>query len=730
MAKRKPPKSDAKPKNEATPKGEPSASKDDDKVENWADGRDEDILEKCEKMYPTILKAYENRDEANDAIEEYWKIYNADPDENQMYVGNSKCYIPAVRDAINARAKRALKQLFPNKYKHVEAVGTDALVPTPQLSLLEHYIRSTKLKSIVRSMLVAGDVTGQWNLYIDWKSDKRTVTDVIRRPAPVETVGGSELEITGDEDVDETSDEEVIDVGPEITDFATEDLVVIPPTCNDIEKADIACLKLRMSKEKIQEMIDKGIFLMPAEDKKSNLSAWMDDRKGEEKTNPEKRRTHDAGIRTEGTNKYALIYEATARLEFEKGKKSLAYIYLSGENEVLGIIKAPQWGQKRPFLSAPVERVGGSFNGTSKIEPVKYLQWNLNDFWNMGQDSAMYSLLPVVMTDPEKNPNYAMMVFGLAAVWPVNPDSTKFQSFPALWKDSVQMCASIENQINKSLDVNEMMLGRMPSGRKNNAAMGAQQQEQSVSVMDHAARFEEEILNPLMERFFEYDAQFRDEEITVLSMGEIGVKAAMQQIPPQQWGNRYFFQWTGTSFVMGMQQMQQQIATMNVLRGIPPQQLNGRKLDICPILEIITENVFGAELGGRILIDERNKYSVPPEIEDEMMVNGIMTDVHEGDDDAQHIQSHQKSAQQSLDPAGLIRTHIQSHIQALQKKRQMAIGAQQPPSPGQPGVPGGGQAPGVAGTPRMGAQPAPGRPMQNPPGTIQQDNMVGAPGRG
>ena len=695
-------------------------------VQNWAGKVDSDIYVAAEKWYPKILKAYENRDEANDSIEEYWKIYNADPDENQMYVGNSKCYIPAVRDAINARTKRALKQLFPNKFKHVEAVGTDGQVPNPQLALLEHYIRSTKLKSICRSMLVAGDVTGQWNLYIDWKSDKRTVTDVIMRPAPVETVEGSQVELDGDEDEEVTEDKEVVEEGPDVVDFATEDLVVIPPTCNDIEKADVACLKLRMSREKVKDLIDRGIFVI--NDPDSELGKWMDDHKGEEKVNPQKKRTHDAGIRTEGTFSYALIYEATARLEFEKGEKSLAYIYYAGENEILGIIKAKQWGQKRPIISAPVERISGSFNGTSKIEPVKYLQWNLNDFWNMGQDSAMYSLLPVVMTDPLKNPNYAMMVFGLAAVWPVDPNSTKFQSFPQLWKDAVGQCAAIENQINKSLDVNDMMMGRMPAGRKNNALMGGMQQEQSVSVIDHAQRFEDEILNPLMERFFEYDAQFRKEETTILTMGEIGVKAAMMKIPTQQWGNRYFFQWTGTTFVMGMQQMQQQIATMNVLRGIPPQQLNGRKLDICPILEMITENVFGAELGGRILIDDRNKYSVPPEIEDEMMVNGIMVDVHEGDDDVQHIRAHQAAAQQSSDPAGLIRTHMQAHMQQMQKKRQMAMGAMQP-QPGMPGIPGG-AGPGVAGTPRPGAQPAPGRPMQQPPGAIQQDNMPGAPGRG
>jgi hypothetical protein len=697
----------------------------DEPIENWASKKSTDIYEDCSAMYPQILKAYENREDADQAISDYWSIYNAETDDNQVYQGNSKCYVPVVRDALNARSKRALRQLFPSRHKHVDAIGTDAINPYPQLALLEHYIRSTKLKSICRSMLVAGDVTGQWSIYVDWLRTVRSVTGMIKRNPVMASVPGEEVELVDpNEEREEEESSDLVEEGPDIVDIATEDVVVIPPTCNDIEKADIVCVKLRMSKEQVKKLIKDGIFDI---DDETEVGCWIADRKGSERQVPEKKRTDDAGVKTEGTTKYALIYEATARIEFEKGKKSLAYIYFAGENEVVGIIKAPQWGQKRPIISAPVDRIGGSFNGISKVEPVKWMQWNLNDFWNMGQDSAMYSMLPIVFTDPEKNPNYAMMVFGLAAVWPVDPNSTKFASFPQLWKDAMQMCGAMKQQIFESLDVNDMMMGKMPNGRKNAGAVGAQQQEQSVPIMDHAERFEEEILNPLMERFFEYDCQFREDSLTVLTMGEIGVKAAMQEIPPQQWGQRYYFQWAGTDFVMNMQRMQQQIATMNVLRGIPPQQLNGRVLDITPILEILTQNVFGNDLSGRILIDNRLKYTVPAHLEDDILANGMMVPPHEADNDQEHLQAHSEAARAAGDPAGLFRTHIEAHTQQLQKKREAEMGAKQQ-QPGQMGMPGG-AAPGVAGQPRMGAQPQGPRPGQQPPGAIGPDQM-GMPGRG
>ena len=139
-----------------------AAEKIDEEIENWAEDQGSDAYLDASKLYPKIQKCYENKQQQSDWGEEYWNIYNARPDENQQYTGNSQCYIPAVRDSINARCKRALGALFPANYKHVDAVGPLAETPFGAVSLLEHYIRKTNLKDVVRADLLAGDVTGQW----------------------------------------------------------------------------------------------------------------------------------------------------------------------------------------------------------------------------------------------------------------------------------------------------------------------------------------------------------------------------------------------------------------------------------------------------------------------------------------------------------------------------------------------------------------------------------------
>jgi hypothetical protein len=222
----------------------------------------------------------------------------------------------------------------------------------------------------------------------------------------------------------------------------------------------------------------------------------------------------------------------------------------------------------------------------------------------------------------------------------------------------------------------------------------------------------------LIERIFELDRQFRTKELTVVTMGEVGARAKQQEIPVQAFNERYFFRWCGTQYQAGLQRMQQMIAWMNVLRGIPPQQLDGRRLNVGPILEYGTEQIFGPELGPRILIDERNLYHVDPEDENLMMHNGMPANVHPADDDQKHIATHMRGATLTGDPHGLYRAHIEAHQKAMQQKMMQ----NQPPPQGQPGVPGG-AGPGVPGSPRPGAVPGQPRP-QGPAGMIHPDTVA------
>lgn len=721
----------------ATPAEPKSATTDSqaDPDSNWASKPDSAAYAAAMKLYPIVAKGYANKEEQEDRIFEFRNILNAIPDENQQYSGNSLCYVPAVRDCTFARAKRALKQLFPASGKHVDGVGSDNSIPYTQLSLLEYYIRKLRLESVVRTDLVCGDVTGQWNLMLDWTKSKRTITKAVRKNAMLSTLEGENVADMGIEDpteqVEVKEDETITEEGPEVTDFATEDLVVIPPTCQNLQKATAVSVRLYMSAENVREMVDEGVFILP---ENTDIEQFCNDEYTPERRNPKKKAVFDAGIKTEGTNAFALVYMVYTKLDFGGEHKESGIVYYAGQDEILGIIKNPLWSGKVPIISEPVERMQGSFFGRSKFEPVKYMQWNLTDFFNMGQDAAMYSVMPIYKVDPLKVPQWTHLVQGLAAIWPVAPGDVEPMVTPSLWKDSAAVCDWLESRIWQAMDVNEMMMGRMPSGRKNNAMIGGMQQEAMVNISDHASRYEQVMLNPLVEMLFEFDQQFRTTDLMIVQRGEIGQKAAMETIPPSQWGTKYDFRWMGTQIMLGMQQLQQQIAFINVLQGVPPQQLGGRVLDVSPALIAGCENVFGPDMAPLILVDKTNQFTVPPDVENEVLHNGFTSSVHEADNDPEHLQSHMKAASLNGDPIGLYKMHMGMHMAQLQRKQQMQMAAAggMPPeasAPGVPGKPGGGPGtvapPGAAGTPRPGSVPVGPRGVaQQPAGGIHPDQMV------
>jgi len=244
--------------------------------------------------------------------------------------------------------------------------------------------------------------------------------------------------------------------------------------------------------------------------------------------------------------------------------------------------------------------------------------------------------------------------------------------------------------------------------------------EQTVDVLttaDVVGALEASILTPMLQRFAWYDAQFRKDDLTVKAFGRAGMKANMQQIPPIQMDTRYWFKWLGVEAARNAQQMQQQIATMNVLNGIPPQKMPGRRLDFVPLIERVVENTYGARLAPLIFSSLQDALSMPAEQENPMLAGGFDLPVSPLDDDKKHIEEHQPLLQN--DPSGVARVHVMKHVQQLQAKNAQQ---QQQMMEGMPGKPGG-AGPGVAGTPRPGAMPEGPRQMQQPNGAVHPDQM-------
>lgn len=669
------------------------------KIRNFA--QRQDVIDAAKDLFDKVENGYkEGKKDQIDNIEDFWKIYNCELSDNQIYDGDSQTYMPAVKDAVDARRKRFSSLLFPTTGRNLEVISESGDIPTDTISLLQHHIRTSRLRTKLPPIFLNGDIEGQWSLMVDWvrRETKRT------KKVSVE-IEGSDFKY---EDVQEDT---VIEEGPEVTIIPANDLLVWPPTVSHIQEAEIVCVRWRWTKDKLREKAREG---------------WLDKKVVEEMIDggtmdagdkwAQKQRADEAGIKVKGNNKFENVYMIYTKMKLDGPKKEPAIVFLGYKNEVLGVVANPYWSKKINIISHAADPVAGSFWGKSKVESVQDLQYQLNDVVNMGLDSAIYALLPIVMTDPTKNPRVASMIMGKAAIWETSPNDTKVINFPALYQHALTLKNDIKAQIMESMEVNDAMLGKAPAGRKNAQAIGQQQQEGLATINDVVKRFESGPADELLEWFYELDLQFREDELMAVKWGEHGQRASMERIPVQQWNERYYFHWTGTDQIAGPQRIQQLISGVNVFRGLPPQVLNGRKLDLGPAIDQLAQLMFGPTLSGQILIDQRHQWTVDPKMENEMLANGFDVPVSPFDDMQEHLRVHEQAAHATSDPQGTFRRHIMQHIQAMQAELQKQQG-------GTPGAPGGGGQPGIAGTPRPGAVPAPQRNGQQPPGGMHADQM-------
>lgn len=696
-----------------------------------ARNRDDELLsdtalrEKCQKIAVAAAKGFQQQWDRGNAQCDYWDVYDQVLSGHQTYAGNSQIFLPIVHEAVNARVTRFTNQIFPRSGRNVECISSDEK-PFDLVALLEHYIRKTRLRTqIVPALMRNGDMEGQYNLYVSWENASRHV--VFRKPASVE-IEGEQVEVPDDEEED-IVEQETFHMQPVVEVLADADVLVLPHNANSIggalAKGGSVTVIRRWTEERLDTAIDdKEIDPKEGEELKKEMGDTKDLPGAPD---PNKKHAEAAGISVEGGTKMLTLYETWTMLKVDDKKRLCRFYYAGGDKErIISIKRCPYWNDKCPVLSAPVKKVSNVFKGQSEIKPVADLQYAANDFINEAMDSAQYALLPIVMTDPSKNPRVGSMVLNLAAIWETNPKDTQFAKFPPLWKDGLTIVAGFKNEIFQLLSVTPAMLPQQTGSKnkRNQAEIAAEQQVEILSVADVCTNIEDEILTPLLRWMVELDYQYRDKPLTVKQFGQMGLRANMQDIPPIQASRRYEFRWYGVEAARNAQALQQQIAAMNVVRGIPPEQYEGYKLNLVPVITQLIENTFGPRLAPEIFKDIKSQLSLEPDMENDFLLEGLALPVHVLDNDQEHMQVHIQ-ALKAGDPTGAVREHMLNHRMQMEKKMQMQMASMQQMQRGQPGVPGGAGA-GVAGSPRAGAQPGQPRGGQNPPGAIHNDRMQDA----
>lgn len=687
-------------------------SEEDDTLDAKIEDRKKDYTEykyiqkQLAKIYPIIEKAFDDKMNQSNLIDECWDIYNCTLNANQAYNGKTQAYVPIVHDAMVARQTRFINMLFPQNGRYADVVDSEGRVPFDLIALLDYYVGQAKLRrNIIPGMIRAGDISGNYALYVEWGEKTRHIINKEKKP---ELTAENGEPIDGSDEYDDIGYEEVKDEKAIFSILDVRNIAILPTSAEDIEDANIVAIALRYTEAKIKECIKDGIFEKKAG---QSLIANMGSNTGSSRqTNTQKKSANAAGVQDASKgNKTALIYQVWTKLKI-RGELRMMVTHYGGEDLYLGCKRNPYWNDRVPVIFQAVEKQADSVYGVSQVEPVKALQYSANDGVNMGFDSAQYALLPIVFADPEKSPQIGSMVLSMAAIWMADPNSTKFASFPALWKDAFSLVGSAKEQIFQSLGVNPAMLPHGNANKKPSQAEVAQAQQVALESTSDEIAVLEAVLGEVLEWCYDLDYQYRTKAVTVKKFGQYGLQATMDQVEPFQTRQRYLFKWYGAESMKAQQQVQQMISWANILKGLPPEALNGRKVDLGPMLEYITEITCGPRIAPHTLIDQRHQLSVDPNMENDLLDNGFPVQTHPMDPDAEHIQAHLESFK--MQPNELKKGHILEHIKQLKEKA-----AAQQQGPKQLPAPGG---------PRPGAQAQAPTGVQNPPGAVHPDQMATA----
>ena len=658
---------------------------------------------KLGKIYDLVVQGFIDKKERNDATQRFWRIFNCELTTNQAYSGNSQIYLPIVRDAIEARVQKFTNTLFPESGRYVDLTSMPADFPHGIIGLLDHYVRRSDLRSKCRMLLRNGEVEGQFSLYVYWNETTRYITKKVQKHPEIEP-GVYDPE----DKFFDVEDDEVKSAFPDVEILLDNDLCVLPATTESIEydKDVIASVRRYYSEDGLKAAKRDKLFSNPGAVDLAIKQCQEFDPANTRDT--KKQNVESAGVRLNANKKEYVVYEVWKK-EKVKGKLRWCQMFFGGESLCLGMTINPIWNDRCPIISRARNKASGSFWGKSPVDAVEQLQYMANDWMNMAQDSGQYSLLPIVMTDPEKNPNYASMILSLAAVWQTNPNDTKFVEFPQLWKDAIQFVAEARSQIVQAFGLNPSMISMGFLARQQTQAAIAQESLVAIAnIVDEVMTLEDALFNPILQFYFELDQQFRDEELAVRVYGQPGIAAQMEKVPAFAWDDRYEFTWRGSQVSRSQQQNQQMISGLNILGKMGPMLPDGKRIDLTPIIETVVENIYGPRLGARILIDQRDQMTVNPQLENQIMAGNMSCEVHPQDNDPEHLQAHAQAAQETGDPTGQLKIHMQKHQAQMAAKQQQQMQQMQ----GQQG-----------GGPKPGAQPQVPRGGQQPPGAVHNDQM-------
>lgn len=430
--------------------------------------------------------------------------------------------------------------------------------------------------------------------------------------------------------------------------------------------------------------------------------------------------------------KSCLITEIWTEFALKKGgPKVPVRAWMANGTTLILLKKNPFWHQESPYLgSRYINRPGGIFYGLSLPDKIRSQQYQMNDLANQTMDSITYALNPIAIIDPALAGDVQSMKLQPGARWLGSPEGIKFESFPDVSPSGLRAMAEVRGQIAQFSDnspgIAPQLQGKARSATQASivqASVGARSRLQSMIETS-------DVLGPLCKRTHILMQQFmKDDEIIRIQGPDMGEWTTMKIKPEDLVGDLDFI-WKGVAEQEKTAVYSQQLLAF-FQSALQVSQLMPGEVDLPLLFRRVAKEAFNLRELDDVFKSLKDKKTVDPTVENEALKQEMDIDIHNGDDDEEHIAIHSPLGEQKelSDEAHLqIGRHIEKHRVQMQAKKDLlqqkaklqalqsanAMGG--PAGAGGPGAPGGG-APQSGGAGSQGPQPPP-SPMEGNQGQV------------
>jgi hypothetical protein len=375
-------------------------------------------------------------------------------------------------------------------------------------------------------------------------------------------------------------------------------------------------------------------------------------------------------------NKAVLVTELWLDFDIIPGEFVPCVISLANYNNVIEVRRNPFWHQSKPHLMGRyMKGPSGEVYGHSLPERLRSLQYMITDLGNQTMDSLTYTLNPIAIIDPGVAGDVNSFKMQPGARWFANPQGISFQTFPDISQSGFQGMQQVRQMIQQFSDLAPSTAPQLSGKVRSATQASAVQNEISQNLKNMIRSDEADVFSPLAARTHWLLKQFQTEEYQIVTQGVEKGQWITKTVNPLTLHKDCIFVWKGSEVAQKSAiRNQQLLSAFNM--AVQMEQVMPGKVELPELYKRVMNDAFDLK-DLNIFIDDKQKLTVDPKIENISLSAGEDCEVNPGDEYGEHMLAHRQGFEEAETTEAKLAfiQHMETHD--LKKKAQDLIKQQQ-----------------------------------------------------